>query len=847
MNNKLWISTGTSRHDKSWKNVELTWEKLAERLHKPTITKETHAQYGAMSKDKRSKIKDVGGFVGGPINGGRRLTNSVVSRYLITLDVDFAQIDFFDDFCLLFQCEALIYSTHSHSSSDPRFRLIMPLSREVLADEYEAVSRWVAGVCGIELFDPTTFQPERLMYWPSTSSGGEFLVDQQSGPWLDPDKVLARYADWRDTTQWPVSETHRKNQLKDVSKQEDPLAKPGLIGVFCRVYGIAAAIEKFLPDEYVATEHEDRYTYAHGSTHAGAVVYDDKFLFSHHSTDPVSYKLVNAFDLVRLHLHGTLDKNTDEKVPNNKLPSYVAMMDMISKDKPVKRVLLSERVTGAKGDFSDTIIGDESETVKRNGKEKSVRANVGPLQVTAEEPEDMVEGEVETEEGKVEAEQEPEEQLDWTEKLDVDRKGNVLNTIENVVTVLNYDDGLKGALAFNEFSSRITVRRDFPWRKVGMRSNLLTDSDDSSIRNYLEKVYGLTSGPKIADGINIVSRQNSFHPVRSYLKSHVWDGQERLERLLIDYLGADDNVFVREVTKKTFVAGVARAFEPGCKFDYMLLLIGPQGLGKSRLLGKMAGPWFSDTFGNLQNNSAMEQIQGVWIMEIGEMAGLKKQEVEAVKLFLTKSEDMFRPAFGKHVQIFPRQNIFIGTSNDHNPLKDSTGGRRFWPVEIRKSLREGEREFGRLDEALVGQLWAEACKLYAEGEELFLTDQIELMANKVQEQFTEQDERQSVIEDYLNTKVPGNWYDMSPYDRRSFLAGDDIFGKGEFLRDKITVPEIWVEAFGGSLKDMTPFNVKHIRDIMNNRLKDWDKRMITVKGYGNQRGWVKIGAVGKVA
>lgn len=820
MNNKLWISTGTWCRDTSWKSQETTWEKILDKLKKPVITKETLQQYQEMSKAAKTKIKDKGGFVGGIINGGNRLAKNVLSRSMVTLDVDWASMEFFEDFCLMFNWQAAIYATHSHTENNPRFRLIIPLSRDVLADEYEAVARWIAGKLGIDMFDPTTFQPERLMFWPSISKDVEYYQEEQDGPRLDPDWVLKRYADWRDSTLWPVSDLHKKTLLKSVGKQEDPLGKPGLIGAFCRIYTISSAIETYLKDTYIPTDYPDRYTYAHGSTFAGAVVYDDKFMFSHHSTDPTSYRLVNAFDLVRIHLYGDLDKNSDEKVPNNKLPSYLSTMDLISKDKQVKRLLLSEQVRSARTDFE----GNESETVKSNNKKEIVHENVEPLR-----SDDLVE-----------------EDLEWTEKLDVDRKGNVLNTINNVVIILNHDEKLKGRLAYNQFACREVLLDDLPWRKVTHQFKDLTDSDDSSFRDYFENVYGITTSSKIADGISIVTRQHGFHPVRKYLKGLKWDQKLRVEELLIKYLGAEDTPFVREVTRKTLVAAVARVFEPGCKFDYMLTLIGPQGLGKSRLWNKLGKRWFSDTFGSLQNNSAMEQIQGVWIMEIGELAGLKRQEVEAVKLFIAKREDMFRPAYGRRVESFPRQNIFIGTTNDRTPLKDITGGRRFWPVEVSLSMRQTEKEHGEITEELADQIWAEACYWYAMGEDLYLSEEMELQAKVIQESYTEQDDRVIAIENYLEVEVPGNWYDLNAYDRRSFLAGDEAFGKGEFVRNKITVPEIWVEAFGGNLRDMTPFNVKYIRSIMDHKMPGWERKMVTVKGYGNQRGWVNSG-IKKVA
>lgn len=787
MPNKIWISTGASREEKSWKNVEVSWEKLVERFKSVKVTGETYAAYLTMTKDQQQVVKDVGGFVGGIVSGGRRKKNSVTARYLITLDIDSAPADWWDDLTMFYPNEMLMYSTHKHSSEAPRWRLIMPLSREVLSDEYEAIARKVAGNLGIEHFDPTTFQPERLMFWPSRAMDGEHECFRQEGKWLDADAVLNEYADWRDSSQWPISEKAKQLIRRGIDKQEDPLTKGGMIGVFCRTYGIEAAIEKFLGDVYEKTDVEDRWTYVMGSTFGGMMVYDDKFTFSHHSTDPSGGRLCNAFDLVRIHLYGDLD--LDDGIPANKRPSYVKMTDMISKDELVKRGVVSEQVRNATRDFNDLLGLNEG----------------------AEE-----------------------ENLDWTSKLDVDKKGNVLNTIGNVVLILNNDERLKGGLAWDDFAKRALVMRDLPWRLKGDKfSEGLSDSDDPGYRNYLEAVYKVNVASKVKDAIELVIHQHSFHPVRNWLEGFKWDGKKRLDTLMIDYLGVEDSVYAREVTRKTLIAAVARVYEPGIKFDHVLLLIGPQGIGKSRMVSKLGGKWYSDTFGNLQTNSAMENIQGVWIMEIGELAGLKKHEADVIKLFIAKGEDRFRVAYGKRVDTFPRQCIFIGTSNDYEPLKDQSGGRRFWPLQCTKALYIGKEE--------IEQVWAEALVVYKRGEVIYLDKEIEGMAKEVQSEYTEYDERSGLIADYLNRKVPANWYDLSTYDRVAFLQGDETVGNPDMLRDRISVPEIWFELMKGTQKDMSTYNIKYIRTIMNN-MKGWERKLIRVKGYDTQRGWVAVAA-----
>ncbi len=300
----------------------MLWSDFVKKISTTHRTAETHTEYLTAKKVRQDEIKDIGGFVGGYISGGRRKAGSILHRQLVTLDIDFGKSDIWDDFKMLYSNAAAIYSTHKHSPEAPRYRLIIPLNREVAVDEYMAISRRIAGSLGIENFDHTTFQPSRLMYWPSTSKDGEYFFDHQDEQWLDVDETLASYRDWTDTSEWPVSIREGTIVNKAIQKQGDPLEKTGIIGAFCRTYDIHEAIDTFLSDVYDPCDIEDRYSYKEGSTAAGLVVYEDKYTYSHHGTDPTSGKLCNAFDLVRIHKFGLRDEDVQEGTPGNRLPSY---------------------------------------------------------------------------------------------------------------------------------------------------------------------------------------------------------------------------------------------------------------------------------------------------------------------------------------------------------------------------------------------------------------------------------------------------------------------------------------------------------------------------------------------
>lgn len=257
----------------------------------------------------------------------------------------------------------------------------------------------------------------------------------------------------------------------------------------------------------------------------------------------------------------------------------------------------------------------------------------------------------------------PVEDDNWHSQLTYTEKGQLATTIENVVLILSHDPALAGRLAYNEMEHSIVTLGDLPWRE-SKGASVWADVDDLGLWHYLERAYKLSCKDKNVAAVAVMAQRNAFHPVCDYLDSCEWDGIPRVETLLVDCLGAEDTPYVRAVTRKTLVAAVARIYQPGIKFDNMLTLQGVQGIGKSSLLAKLGGDWFSDTFTTMQGKEAYEQVQGVWLMEIGELDSTKKAETSTVKLFISKTSDRYRPAYGRRIQEFPRQCVFFGTTNE---------------------------------------------------------------------------------------------------------------------------------------------------------------------------------------
>ena len=747
-NPTLWISEGASRFSTSWKNKQIRWSELLKRLQDPTRTQETQAEYFKMKKADQDKIKDVGGFVGGTLSDGHRKSDTVKVRTILSFDLDNAPVDF----VLTMQLEAAyawaIYSTHKHTPEAPRFRLLVPLSRPVTPEEYEAVARWMAQEIGLEYMDSTTFQPSRLMYWPSASRDAEYVFEYNDEAVLDPDEILKKYPDWTDISYWPVCPDEVRVNKKKTDRQQDPLKKQGPVGTFCRTYDVPAAIAAFLPDVYAQVDgKDDRYTYLAGTTHGGLVIYDDgAFCYSNHSTDPAHGMDLNAFDLVRIHKYGAEDADAKEGTPTTRLPSYKAMLDLIRTDKNCIRTYDADKRAQAADVFSDE--GDE------------------------------------------------ETDHEWRLDLSRTKKGEVEATVDNLLMILRRDEQLQG-IRFNKLHRYVEITSRVPWKKE------LTEwknADDSELYVYLCINYANFKRQDLTDVLATVARERSYHPIRDYFKSlPEWDGVNRADRILIDYLGADDSEYVREVTKRWLIAAISRVMRPGCKFDYVPVLSGPAGIGKSMLIKALGGDWFSDnlSFDDMRDKAAAEKIQGTWINEISELKGMRKMEVEGVKSFVSRQEDIYRPAYGRQVEHNKRGCVFIGTSNADDYLKDTTGNRRFWPVEV--SGKSKIKPWDITDE-IRDQIWAEAWYYYdvLDDTDLILSAELESVAAEKQIKALEADERLGFVEEYLDRLLPENWATMDLSERRYWLDGSE---PGTVQRDTVCVMEIWSECFKNRKED----------------------------------------------
>lgn len=793
-NRMIYISTAGSRKATHWPKSSILWSEFVEKLKTPVRSSETYDQYLAFSKSKQAELKDVGGFVGGTFRNDRRKAAYVEGRDLVTLDLDHIPAGGTEDLLKRVSglgCAAVVYSTRKHAGFAPRLRVVIPLDTTATADQYEPAARKLASLIGIEFCDPTTFEATRLMYWPSCCSDGEYIYEVYDCPFCSLDGLLQMYGDWQDVSQWPQVPGSEAIEKRRLAKQEDPTTKRGVIGAFCRTYSITQAMEKFIPGMYEETDVSGRYTYTGGTTQGGAVVYDgDLFLYSHHATDPCSGLLVNAFDLVRLQMYGDQDAEAKEGTPVNKLPSFMDMSRMALDDPAVSGLMARERHKEAQKAFAS-----EVPNIKKT-----------------------------------------EDDLSWVSSLAVDGNGNYQKTVNNILIVLQNDPLLKGRVITDEFANRGIAIGPLPWDPEPGRRQWV-DDDDSGFFWYIENYYRMAQRDRLDMALAIVGKQNRINVVKQYLQGLKWDGTRRVDTLLPDYLGSEDNDYTRAVMRKFLCAAVARGVVGGVKFDYMPIIVGPQGIGKSTFLSVLGKEWFSDSLTSFDGKAAAEMIQGTWINEIGELTAMTKQETNTVKQFLSKVDDIYRAAYGRRTERYPRRCVFCGTSNHTEILKDTTGNRRFWPVDT--GIHTARKSVWADLPGEIDQIWAEAYVYWMLGEPLYLPKHLETMAAEQQEGHRELSDKAGIIMEFLEKEIPDNWEQMDLSSRRMYLNGNNRTSEDTKLvkREKICAVEIWVECFGGDPRYLNRRDSMEINGILAG-LKGWEKMKSPARfgAYGPQRG-----------
>lgn len=842
------------------KNAVFTWGKLRRRLlEKAVDTRQTIDQYLKFSTDKKNKVKDFGSFVLGHFEGNIRKRENIHFRSGISLDIDAPtedQMEFLKEgWSTVCAYEFFAHTTRSHTPEDQRWRAFFPLSRPVTVDEFGPLSRILASKLfrnleeSMDAVDDVSFRVAQIMYWPSISMGGTFETFENRGKLLDPDEVLNAFVgDWHDWTQLPFSEKRGQKRPAGLKKAEVPTEKRGLVGAFCRVYDVPDAIDRFIPEVYKLTDKRSkkpRYTYMQGSSANGAVIEDGGlFLYSHHSSDPCGERLVNAFDMVRLHLYGELDADEKDDTLPTQLPSWEAMEILCQSDSKIAAQLIEENYDPA-AMFDD--LGDEED-------EKSEADDSGF---------DTVDGEDDDDDDLLGLPKKKKKH-EWLTELEVDQNGFIKPTLTNLTMIVQNDPRLTGQVEYNEFINETVTRKDFKPKHETMihipvkdkkLGDLWQEHHDNNIRVLIEAPrgkgkngYGMkVTDRDLADAVDLAARKCAFHPIRHMFENLKWDGKKRLDTLFVDYLGCKDNAYTRAVSKLTILGAVARTFEPGHKFDHMTIVEGLQGLGKSTFFNVLGMGWFAEMEGDFEDRKkAVETMQGALIVEVAELSQFNRTEVQQIKQFVSATEDKTRLSYAKRAVVYPRQCILVGTTNEGAYLRDTTGNRRFWPIKAETAMInivKLKRE--------VEQIWAEAVAVYREMRvaqphgtlPLYLSGEAERAeAVRVQESRrieTSEDSYVGLIERWLNTPVTKesllNGSDKTA-DAFDDLDSDDLLGEDDkVLRDSVCLMEIHVEMLNGSRESYGRSNQLQLARAMA-RVEGWEEGTLAYhRDYGRQK------------
>lgn len=720
------ILTGTSRLSKSWRNESYEWGAFVALLHEKAdanVTSETEAEYERMSKEQRGKVKDVGGYVGGRSEeDGPRVKGSIVARSLVALDIDEPKQPVDELLAGLDGLSWVAHTTHSHTAAHPRWRVLIPLADEVPSEHFERVSRELGRRVGEENLDPSTHQAERLMYWPSCCRGASVEWREGSGETADPARLLSCTSDeeWAQTFR---DEFRRNRVAQDGRGAGDPRQKPGIIGAFCRAYTVPEAIARFIPSVY----RHDRglvWTYTGGSSYGGMRVFDADGLwcYSHHATDPAGGRALNAFDLVRIHLFG---RDELEGVPMNRQPGFVKMEALCRADERVAPLIReTQPAADAFDSLDDTEGGDELTDLKNRI--------------------------LSTDKGKP--------------------------TPQNLYTILTEDPRLRGRILYNEFASDLYVADGMPWPWPEEGCHRLEDPDYDAMSLFLSANYGMHTGQeRQVEAMTLVARRNTYNPLTDYLDGLEWDGVCRVETLLHDALGADDTPIIRRITRMHLAAAVARAYEPGCKYDHILTLHGKEGTGKSSFLEALGGEWYNNRGLDPKDKDTVIGLRGNWIIEVGEMMGYKTSEVEAWKSFLTTRTDKIRLPFARRDSVLKRQCVFFATTNEDEFLKGANGDRRFLPIEC-KGTSEEVADIRQRIEHERDQIWAEAVQYYRDGEQLYLSSEETEQVNEMLEgvSLTAQDYNIGLVCEIVVRAKPWNWYELTPDERHRWWTDGQV-------------------------------------------------------------------------
>lgn len=774
-------------------------------IEKPWQDPEPWSVYLKADPDTKAKKKAMSGwFKAATYEDNKRSVRLIEKIYAIQLDIDYAtpvkENELLENLTPLGGTLHIVHTTRSHTPEAPRMRVLIPLSRGVSGDEAHAIARIVSQRLdedpqeGLELCDPVSFRNNQIAYWPSISKGQPYWSELHDGDVLDADEVLAEVSDWTNLATLPKQS--QKDELRGLEPNnlpEDPREKDGHVGAVCRAWDVQDANSEVLDGIYTESDEspgtaDARWSYSLGTSSHGVLVYGDfRFIYSHQSSDPCGGKLCNTWDMIRYHRFGHLDDNAHRNTKPGNEPSQKAMLKWAQEQPEVRKAMLAAH-SEAFEDYADDDDLDHVEESPEHEHEDDDEFDFGLDDDTSEPEEDDWDPFGDDEPAPSRQVRRAQERhatkklkalKDWAELLTYDKQGALEKTRHNCTIIMKNDARIFRSIGkndltgspfalrpgFSKFTKLPVVQDDIP--PLG---RAYTDVDRASLMAAIGAPkshggYGVDfTIDQIDNAVVLAAEQNRFNPVHEKIDEEEWDGVSRVETFFIDHVGAEDTVYVREAALAWFAAAAGRTYDPGLKFDYVPILEGGQGVGKSSMIRILAfDRFFGELSKDFHNDQRMvESLRGKWILEVAELSGFKLAEVEDIKKFFSKTFDTIRLAYRKNEEDFARRCVFMGSSNRGQYLRDPSGNRRFWPIRV---LVE-KIDFKALRDA-VPQIWAEAKVLYeraqaeaeADGDELALDlksqEAIE-MAAKLQEEAREEslDELlRQAIQVWLDTPV----------------------------------------------------------------------------------------------
>ena len=812
------------------------FEDLVQILKERALVDQDHTllQYKGLSDTEQGKLKDNGSYVPGYFKDGIRRNDNLVRRSAITLDLDEMTPEQFDFYKSgkpkVWDWVHIAHSTRKHSRQFPRLRIIIPLKKSIPASLYEVVARYAACCVlqtrneSLDACDEVSYRPAQVAYFQTTCSDQRpvFIVnDAESGAleFLDAEAFLDEMgADTEDLSTWPYSPKRISKLVARSKRSEDPLKKPGIVGAWCNLVhqkgGMEWLIKEMLSEVYIDPDphsHKPRYTYAKGQGKHGAVIEDDGlFLYSNHSTDPLYGQNANAWDVPRVHLFGHLDVDKDgeplivEPHKSATLPSHAAMDEWVRDEYPeVLSIMFKDK-------FDFESVADDDEEGKDDRRRKAKRKAAARDLIGDDDDEDT-------------SDEDLFDSTDWMQKLDVTRDGEPKATFQNYVLITAHDERFRGTFRWDEMSEQTKVMRGFRSKRGLYPTTIVHDKRDGEplkdVHGSIVKCiftapigksavgYGFTAPPEgdLWRAIDTAAQMRPFHPLKMRVEDAAWDRRKRVETFFIKHLKLPDTKFYRDVSRLFFMAGISRIWTPGAKFDHVFVIEGAQGGGKSTFLRYLAmdDRYFGELNVDLADQQkVLEHTQGKFILEIAELAAMKKSEIEAIKAYITAVSDESRLAYDRKVTKIKRSYLLCATTNERGGyLKDPTGNRRFIPMWTPTSLDDPiDLEAVKRE---VPQVWAEARIMFKEWQEELGLKPHEcpplILPRESMKIAVEEASRRSAADPIdMVAEVIGEWLDTPVL--KSTLSSDGFLRADEsddlVVRSAVTVAGVFRDCYG---------------------------------------------------